>query len=73
MIAQYAERLRQRGHELMIVVPAPRSYGRLQSVRSSLPFHKPRHVKSRFDGTGVTVKVLERWRPVGRRMRRRRM
>lgn len=64
VIAQYAEGLRQRGHDVMIVVPAPRPYGRLQRVRNSLPFHKPRHVKSHFDGTGVTVKVLERWRPV---------
>jgi len=64
VIAQYAEGLRQRGHEVTIVVPAPRPYGRLQRVRSSLPFLKPRHVTSHFDGTGVTVKVLERWRPV---------
>ncbi|GAA0861777.1 glycosyltransferase family 4 protein [Sphingopyxis soli] len=64
VIAQYAEGLRQRGHDVTIVVPAPRPYGRLQRVRNSLPFHKPRHVKSHFDGTGVTVKMLERWRPV---------
>lgn len=64
VIAQYAEGLRLRGHDVTIVVPAPRPYGRLQRVRSSLPFLKPRHVTSHFDGTGVTVKVLDRCRPV---------
>lgn len=64
VIAQYAEGLRQRGHEVTIVVRPHRGQGILEKVRNHLPFAKPRQVKSHFDGTGVTVKVLERHRPV---------
>lgn len=64
VIAQYAEGLRQRGHEVTIVVRPHRGQGILEKARNHLPFAKPRHVKSHFDGTGVTVKVLERHRSV---------
>lgn len=64
VIAQYAEGLRQRGHDVTVVVPAQRPYRLSDKIGNLLPFGNRRFKKSHFDGTGVKVKVLERFRPV---------
>jgi glycosyltransferase involved in cell wall biosynthesis len=64
VISQYAEGLRRKGHEVLVVSPPPYPYGRLARARNFLyPPRLPR-VESHFDGTQVAVKHLERHRAV---------
>lgn len=64
VIAQYAEGLRRKGHDVVVVSPLPVPYGRLSRFRNS--FFPKRHVlsPSHLDSTQVTVKLLERYRPI---------
>lgn len=64
VIAQYAEALRQRGHEVLVVSPAPYPYGRIEKFRNKFFPRETGITTSHFDATGVPVKFLERYRPV---------
>lgn len=67
VIAIYAQRLRQRGHEVTVV----------STPRKGIPFHRklrqlvttgkwpaPKRGVSHFDGVDVSHHVIDRWRPV---------
>lgn len=64
VVAQYAEGLRRKGHEVLVVSPPPRPSGRIAKLRNT--YFPPRKVAiaSHFDDTEVPVKFLERYRPV---------
>lgn len=64
VIAQYAEALRQRGHEVLVVSPAPYPYGRIAKLRNKFFPRENCVTASHFDDTRVPVKFLERYRPV---------
>ena len=68
VIAIYAERLRRRGHDVVVVTPPPRQPRAREIVRSllrgrgwpKLPERSPSH----FDRIDVECRVIERYRPI---------
>lgn len=68
VIAIYAERLKRRGHEVLIVHPPnaqPSLKERARSVMRGRGWPRvPRLYPSHLDGIEVPRKVLDRWRPV---------
>src|SRR5439155_26821337 len=68
IIAQYAGRLKRRGHDVVVVARPPRRHSLSEKMRGLLRHGQwiaeeaPR--ESYFDGSGVDVKVLESYRPV---------
>lgn len=63
VIAQYAEGLRQRGHDVLVVSPSPLPHNRLTRLKNRFLPRKIRP-RSHFDDTGASVKILERYRAV---------
>jgi glycosyltransferase involved in cell wall biosynthesis len=68
IIAIYAERLKQRGHDVLVVSTPLRPLGlrdKLRSLRRGTGWPgKPDRPPSHFDGVAVEHRVLERWRPI---------
>lgn len=68
VVAQYADRLRRRGHEVMVVgcppEPVPLRKRVRRWVRARGAMSRPRSESSHLDGLDVPRKVLERRRPV---------
>ena len=68
VVAIYAERLKKRGHEVLVVsTPIPQP-SLLQQVKSLLRgkgwLSVPKNEPSHFDGVDVQHQVLDRWRPI---------
>jgi glycosyltransferase involved in cell wall biosynthesis len=67
--AIYAQRLEQRGHEVIVVAPPPEIHRRPMDILKSilregrLP-RGPKPWPSHFDGTGIRTHILDRYRPV---------
>lgn len=64
VIAQYAEGLRRKGHDVLVVSPSPVPYGRLARFRNQYFPKRQMSTPSHLDNTLVAVKFLERYRPV---------
>jgi glycosyltransferase involved in cell wall biosynthesis len=70
VIAIYAERLRRRGHRVVVVAPPVRRPGLRSRTRDFVRGRGwRRHADSgmdatHFNGTGVAIRLLERWRPI---------
>lgn len=68
LIAILAERLMQRGHDVVVISapkPAPSLRGRLRTlVRERRWLETPKRRASHFDGTGVDHRVIDRARPI---------
>jgi glycosyltransferase involved in cell wall biosynthesis len=64
VIAQYAEGLRRKGHEVLVVSPPRYPSGRIAKLRNTYFPPSKVAVDSHFDDTEVPVKFLERYRPV---------
>ncbi len=67
VIAIYAERLRRRGHEVLVVHPPHQRHSLLQGVKAlarGRGWPSQPSARSHFDGTGVPQKVLDRYRPL---------
>ena len=64
VIAQYAEGLRRRGHEVLIVSPARRPKSRMDRFRNKYFRQRNPRIASHLDKTHVDVNFLERYRPV---------
>ncbi|MCC6152594.1 MAG: glycosyltransferase family 4 protein [Candidatus Hydrogenedentes bacterium] len=68
VIAIYAERLKQRGHDVLLVHPPnaqPSMRERIRSVMRGSGWPKVPHLyPSHLDGLDVPRKILERWRPI---------
>lgn len=66
VIAIYADRLRRRGHDVLVVAPPNRAAtprGRLRALRRGHPWPR-RRPPSHVDGLGLPCRTLERHRPV---------
>jgi glycosyltransferase involved in cell wall biosynthesis len=69
VIAIYAERLKERGHEVFVISrPGQRPPSLRQQVKSLLKgrgwISVAKNERSHFDGVDVPHKVIDRWRPV---------
>lgn len=64
VVAQYAEGLRRKGHEVLVVSPPRYPSGRIAKFRNTYFPPSKVAVASHFDDTKVPVKFLERYRPV---------
>jgi glycosyltransferase involved in cell wall biosynthesis len=66
VIATYAERLRRRGHQVVVVAPPPVRPSARAVLRSLLRLRRPGHHPSgsHFDGLVVERRILDRPRPV---------
>ncbi|HEV7340438.1 MAG TPA: glycosyltransferase family 4 protein [Sphingopyxis sp.] len=64
VIAQHAEGLRRKGHEVLVVSPPPYPTGRIAKFRNTYFPPSEVAVASHFDDTKVSVKFIERYRPV---------
>lgn len=64
VIAQYAEGLRRRGHEVLIVSPPHPPKGLKDRIRNKYFPQRDQNIASHFDDTQVNVRILERYRPV---------
>lgn len=63
VVAQYAEGLRRRGHNVLVVAPPPRPYDLRGKLRNLIHRKVPsRH--HHFESTSVAVKVLKQFRPI---------
>ena len=63
MISQYAEGLRQRGHDVLVVSRPPRPHDFRGKLRNLIHRKVPSH-HHHFEGTAVTVKILNKFRPI---------
>lgn len=64
VIAQYAEGLKRRGHDVLVVSPPPYPYGRFAKFRNAYIPRMNVLSASHLSHTDVPVKILERYRPV---------
>jgi glycosyltransferase involved in cell wall biosynthesis len=68
VIATYAQRLKERGHEVTVVSrprAKPKLRDKLRAVMKGYPMPlDPRHDRTHMEGTGVPHRLLERFRPV---------
>ncbi len=68
VIATYAQRLKQRGHDVLVVSrprPAPSLRAKWRALRNGLPQPiSPWRAPSHMEWTGVTHRLLEKFRPV---------
>ncbi|HWE37746.1 MAG TPA: glycosyltransferase family 4 protein [Isosphaeraceae bacterium] len=68
IVAGYADRLRRRGHDVLVAAPPPRAPSLPARLRGLLrgrgwprgPGRRPSH----FDGLDIPCRTLDRWRPV---------
>lgn len=64
VIAQYAEGLRRRGHDVLVISPSAVPYGRLARFRNQYFPKRQTYAPSHLDSTLVAINFLERYRPV---------